>query len=324
MRHLAERGGLDTDRIRGSGPGGRVTRRDVEAAGRPRRGSSPPASPRARRRAAEVGVDLHHVTGSGPGGAVHERDLPGPTEPAITAAAAGAIAPADPMRAAIARTMERANREIPHYHLSTTVDLGPLTAWLEERNLGREPDRRVLPAAALLRATALAAHQVPTLNGSWTDGAPVLADGVHLGVMVSMRNGGLLVPVIHDAERRSTDELMVALSDLVERTRRGALRSSEMTGATISVTNLGDRGVDEVHGVIHPPELALVGIGRIAPRALVVGGTVVARPSVVVSLAADHRASDGRTGSRFLRRMERLLTRPEQLDDRPDDEEEPT
>ncbi len=228
------------------------------------------------------------------------------------------------MRAAIARTMERANREIPHYHVSTTVDLGPLTAWLEERNLGREPDRRVLPAAAFLRATALAAHQVPTLNGSWTDGAPVLADGVHLGVMVSMRNGGLLVPVIHDAERRSTDELMVALSDLVERTRRGALRSSEMTGATISVTNLGDRGVDEVHGVIHPPELALVGIGRIAPRALVVGGTVVARPSVVVSLAADHRASDGRTGSRLLRRMERLLTRPEQLDDRPDDEEEPT
>ena len=328
VRHLAERRGLDAGRIEGTGPGGRVTREDVEAADRrlsrssppatPR--SSPPATPRARRRAAELGVDLHDVTGSGPHGAVRERDLPTESPAERAPAPPPARSGGDARRAAITRTMERSNLEIPHYHLSTTVDLGALVAWLEERNRSRPPDRRVLPAAALLRATALAAAQVPSLNGTWTDGAPALSAEVHLGVMVSLRGGGLLVPVIHDADRRSTDEIMAALSELVQRARRGALRSSELAGATISVTNLGDRGVDEVHGVIHPPELALVGIGRIALRALVVDGAVVARPSVVVTLAADHRASDGRTGSAFLRRMERLLAQPARLEDRPDEE----
>lgn len=323
VRHLAERLDVDTSRLQGTGPGGVITRHDVQRSARPfadaATTSSPRATPRARRRAAELGVDLRELTGTGVAGAICERDV---TDAArrhdetadSRAAPVGEEPGVDRMRAAIARTMERSNREIPHYHLSSTIDLGALTDWLATRNTGRPASGRVLPAAAILRACALAAVKVPELNGEWRDGAPVTADQVHLGVLVSLRRGGLMAPVIRDAQDRSVEELMATLSDLVERARRGSLRSSELSGATLTVTNLGDRGVDEVHGVIHPPQLAIVGVGRIALRPLVVDGEVVARPSAVVTLGADHRATDGRTGSRFLRHLETVLADPTRLE----------
>lgn len=315
VRHLAERLEVDPSHVRGTGPGGRLTRDDVERAAQPASttatGRTPRATPRARRRAADLGVDLDGVPGTGVAGAISERD--------VTAAAQRRVdTPGQPepdrMRSAIARTMERSNREIPHYHLSSTVDLSALTEWLADLNADREPSERVLPAAAILRACALAAVKVPELNGEWLDGAPATSDRVHLGVLVSLRGGGLIAPVIRDAHERPVTALMSTLVDLVERSRRGTLRSSELSGATITVTNLGDRGVDEVHGVVHPPQLAIVGVGRIALRPLVVDGEVVARPSAVFTLAADHRATDGRTGSRFLREVESVLGDPARIE----------
>jgi pyruvate dehydrogenase E2 component (dihydrolipoamide acetyltransferase) len=290
------------------------------------------ASPLARRRAAEDGVALADVEGSGPGGAILAADLDraaepappgaaGPRPPSNAPPAAPAAAPPVPptprgdrqasMRRAIAAAMERSNREIPHYRLATTIDLSASLRRLRATNESRPPADRILPAAVLLRATARAAHEVPALNGFWRSDGFEPAGAVHLGVAVSLRGGGLIAPAIHEADRMSLDEVMGALRDVVARARSGRLRSSELADPTITVTNLGDQGADEVHGVIHPPQVALVGFGRIAERPWASDGMLGVRPTVRATLAADHRASDGIVGARFLATLDRLLQTPE-------------
>ncbi len=165
----------------------------------------------------------------------------------------------------------------------------------------------------LLKASALAARQVPEVNGFWLDDRLQCADQVHLGVAVSLRGGGLVAPAIHDADEKDLDTLMRELRDVVQRARSGHLRSSEMSDPTITVTSLGDQGVDEVYGVIYPPQVALVGIGRITHRPVAVNGLIGVRPVVRLTLAGDHRATDGHTGARYLAAIERLLQRPEEL-----------
>jgi pyruvate dehydrogenase E2 component (dihydrolipoamide acetyltransferase) len=208
--------------------------------------------------------------------------------------------------------MARSKREIPHYHLATTIDMGAVARWLSDANSRRPVTARVLPAAVLLKAVALAARDVPAVNGVWVDGFQP-ASAVHLGVAVSLRGGGLIAPAIHDADRLTVDELMAALRDVVERARSGRLRSSEMTDAGLTVTNLGEQGADEVYGVIYPPQVALVGFGRIVERPWASDGMLAVRPTVRATLAADHRVSDGHEGSRFLAAVDRLLQNPEAL-----------
>lgn len=303
--------GVDLATVRPADPDGQIHRSDVAAAAAARSAEVAArfgaASPYARRLAAERGIALGAVHGTGPGGAVVARDLP----------SAAPSEPLDPMRAAIARTMERANREIPHYYLAHTVDVAATTAWLAERNADRLPADRLLLAALELRAVALAAHGVGELNGTWVDGRFVPGDGVHIGVIVALRGGGLLAPVLRDADRLDLDATMAALADLVERARRGALRgalrSSELTGATISVTNLGEDGVEEIFGVIHPPQVAIVGFGGVIDRPVALDGQPVVHPTVRVTLAGDHRASDGRSGGRFLAKVSSLLAHPTKL-----------
>jgi pyruvate dehydrogenase E2 component (dihydrolipoamide acetyltransferase) len=211
------------------------------------------------------------------------------------------------MRRAIAAAMERSWREVPHYHVATRIDLSRPTAWLSEENLRRPVRERLLPAVLLLRATALAAANRPELNGWWIDGGFRAAERVDLGVVVSLRSGGLVVPVITGADRLDLDQLMARLRDLVTRARRGRLRSSELAPASITVTDLGDVGVDAVHGVIHAPQVALVGYGAIREEPWAERGMLAVRPIVHATVAGDHRASDGRTGARFLSTIAALL-----------------
>ncbi|TWF82252.1 2-oxoacid dehydrogenase/acyltransferase catalytic subunit [Pseudonocardia hierapolitana] len=159
----------------------------------------------------------------------------------------------------------------------------------------------------------LAARAVPELNGHWLDGHFVPSHAVHLGVAVSLREGGLAVPVVHDAGALGPEELMARTRASAERARAGRMRSSEASGATITVTNLGELGVDRVDGVIHPPQVALVGFGTVRRRPWADGDTVTVRPVVTVTLAADHRASDGAVGARLLREIDRRLHAPEEL-----------
>lgn len=309
--------------------GGRRARR--AAPERPAREPVAPfvrSSPLARKRAAAGGIDLGALTGSGPAGAVVAADVERVAEPETKArppapAPAPEAAPArsraegtdrqEGMRRAIAAAMARSKREIPHYYLATTVDMKAALDWLAAANVERSVDRRILPAALLLKATALAAREHPAMNGFWVDDGFQPAGSIHLGVAVSLRGGGLIAPALHDADGLSLDELMAAFRDLVARVRSGRLRGSEMADPTLTVTSLGDQGVEEVFGVIHPPQVALVGFGRIAEQPRAVGGLLGVRPVVRATLAADHRASDGHDGARFLTAIDRLLQTPEAL-----------
>jgi len=272
-------------------------------------------SPAARRRAAELGVDLSRVEASAADGVVSLADVERAAQQARPPTPGKAAEPdrAAAMRAAIGAAMAKSKREIPHYYLGATIDVTRALSWLEQQNVGRPVAERVLFAAVLMRAAALALADVPELNGHWTDGRLQMAPAVHLGVGIALRGGGLVAPAIHDAEKKNTVKIMRALADLITRARSGGLRSSELSDATITVTNLGEQGVEEVYGVIYPPQVALVGFGKILPRPWVDGGSIVVRQTLRVTLSADHRASVGHRGALYLAALERLLLEPEKL-----------
>jgi pyruvate dehydrogenase E2 component (dihydrolipoamide acetyltransferase) len=272
--------------------------------------------------AAELGVDLGSIRGTGPHGAIQRADV----ERAAQEKKAAGEVPVPPvvakppppdyqagMRQAIAAAMSRANREIPHYYLETGIDMSASLRWLEGENLKRSIKDRILVAVLLLKAVARALGDVPELNGFWLDDRHQVRESIHLGFAIALRQGGLIAPAIHNVDLLSLDELMAAMGDLITRTRAGRLRSSEMTDATITVTNLGDLGVNTVYGVIYPPQVALVGFGRIAERPWAENGMLGVRRAVTATLAADHRATDGHRGSLFLESLNRHLQAPEKL-----------
>jgi pyruvate dehydrogenase E2 component (dihydrolipoamide acetyltransferase) len=263
----------------------------------------------ARRRAGELNVDIDKVTGTGPHGAVTIEDV----EKAARQAAPAPVDRYAEMRKAIAAAMSRSKREIPHYYLSETVPMRRAAEWLARENEKRSVTERVLMGALQLKAVALALKEFPELNGFWVNGAFQPAGGIHLGVAVSIRQGGLIAPAIHDVDKKKLGEIMRGLSDLVARARAGSLRSSEMSDPTSTVTNLGEQGVGAVFGVIYPPQVSLIGFGRVETRPWVEDGAIRAIPLVTASLAADHRASDGMRGARFLAELRERLQHPEEL-----------
>jgi pyruvate dehydrogenase E2 component (dihydrolipoamide acetyltransferase) len=270
-----------------------------------------PVSPAARQRARELNLDVEKITGTGPHGAVTIEDVE-----KAAAAVQPAAAPADryaEMRKAIAAAMSRSKREIPHYYLSETIPMLRAAEWLSRENEKRPVTERLLMGALQLKAVALALAKAPELNGLWRDGAFQPAGGVHIGVAISIRQGGLIAPAIHDVDKKTLAELMRALNDLVSRARAGSLRSSEMSDPTITVTNLGEQGVEAVYGVIYPPQVALVGFGRLETRPWSENGQLLALPLVTASLSGDHRASDGIRGARFLAELRNRLQHPEEL-----------
>jgi pyruvate dehydrogenase E2 component (dihydrolipoamide acetyltransferase) len=278
----------------------------------------PRVSPLARKRAEELGVDLAILTGTGEGGSITVADVEragtqakpaAPPTPLIAPKALDLAA----MRRVIAAAMARSKREIPHYYLSTAVDMRRALDWLAAENAKRPVTKRLLYSVLLIRAVALAAGEVPEVNGFWMDGAFKPGAGIHVGVAIALRQGGLVNPAIHDVDKKGLDELMDNMLDLVNRARTGHLRSSEISDGTITVTNLGERGVESVLGVIYPPQVALVGFGRVAERPVAVSGMLAVRPVMDATLSGDHRVSDGHRGGRFLMAIDRLLQEPEKL-----------
>ena len=294
-------------------------------------------SPYARKLAGELGVDLTHVTGSGHRGYVNAEDVREAAQaahlaevsatartakparprkrarhPAAPAEAAAAPAPSADRRV-IAALMSRSKREIPHYYVATTVDMHATVLWLHRTNRDRPVTERIVPAAALLKATALAARKMPELNGFWVDDAFVPGEDVHLGVAISVRHGALVAPALHHTADLDLPAVMQGLRDVVGRARAGRLTRAELADPTFTVTDLGDQGVEEVVGVITPPQVALLGIGRMVDRPWAVDGMLTVRPQVRLTLSGDHRATDGYTGARFLSTIDDLLQRPEEL-----------
>jgi pyruvate dehydrogenase E2 component (dihydrolipoamide acetyltransferase) len=231
--------------------------------------------------------------------------------------AAAAPAPVTPpqlrMRQAIAAAVTRSKRDIPHFYLATTIDLHAATTWLADRNTTLPVAERLLAGVLFVKAVALALRDTPELNARWEGDRAVPSAHVHVGVATFLRDGGLVAPALHDTDRQSLDELMRAFRDVVNRARSGALKSSELSDPTITVTSLGDRGVETVFGVIYPPQVAIVGFGKVVERPWAVAGQIVPRPVVTATLSADHRVTDGHRAALFLAAVDRLLQEPGRL-----------
>jgi len=275
------------------------------------------ASPAARKLAEERGIDLSIITGSGPAGAITYADV----ERRVSAPAA--VAPPEKkkaptldlaaMRTAIAAAMARSKREIPHYYLEHQVDVTACEHWLAEKNAALPPDSRLLLGALTIKAVALAVRRFPAFNGFYRDNKFEPTQAVHVGVAISIRGGGLAAPALHDADHLSLDELMSRMRDLIQRTRAGRIRGSEMSDPTITVSSLGERGVEVLYGIIYPPQVAIVGIGKAVMRPWVIDGAIGPRSVVTVTLSGDHRVSDGHAGALFLAEIGKLLQEPDKL-----------
>lgn len=269
------------------------------------------ASPAARRLAAAHGVDIAAIAGSGPGGAVVRADV----EKAVPKAAAEGRRGLDlgQMRLAIAAAMARSKREIPHYYLTHTIDAAAAGRAVETYNAGRAPEERILLGVLLVKSVALALREFPEFNGFHESDGFRPSEAIHVGLAVSIRGGGLAAPAIHDTDRLPVGELMTRMRDLIGRVRRGTFRSSELTDPTVTVSSLGERGVESLLPIIYPPQVAIIGFGTVGQRPWVIDGQVVPRPVLTATLAADHRVSDGHRGALLLRRIDELLQTAEAL-----------
>ncbi|MCK0171727.1 2-oxo acid dehydrogenase subunit E2 [Aliiroseovarius sp. S1123] len=280
-------------------------------AGPPRSLTSIGASPAARRAAHKLGIDLSTLQGSGPGGAIVLADVEASEKPKnIAKTTEGGLSE---MRKAVAAAMVRSKREIPHFSASHTIETQGVSDWLAARNSDRPPSERVLLGAVLVKAAALAARSVKTLNGHFTDGAFVPSDEINTGVAISLRGGGLIAPALHRTDTMSLDDVMAGMRDLVTRARSGRLRGSEMTRGTLTVSSLGENGAEQMTGVIFPPQVALLTVGAPQVRPWVVGDAIIPREVTNFVLSADHRVCDGLQASKYLTVLAEKLSRPEEL-----------
>jgi pyruvate dehydrogenase E2 component (dihydrolipoyllysine-residue acetyltransferase) len=273
------------------------------------------ASPVARRLALQRGIDLASITGSGTAGAILfadvERHAGAGVKPSAPRRAIGLDL--DAMRTAIAAAMARSKREIPHYYLEHQVDVTGCEQWLARTNASRPPDGRLLLGVLLVKAVALAARRFPAFNGFYRDGRFEPSPAVHVGVAIAIRGGGLAAPAVHDTDRLALDDLMTRMRDLIQRMRAGRIRGSELSDPTITVSSFGERGVETLYGVIYPPQVAIVGIGKVVVRPWVIDGAIGPRSIATVTLAGDHRVSDGHAGALFLAEIGHLLQEPDKL-----------
>lgn len=271
-------------------------------------------SPAARTLATQLAVDLSQLKGTGPDGAITRDDV----ERSVAATSkepkpASSVDRYAKLRETIAAAMTRSKREIPHYYLSTTIDMHAAMTWLAEENTKRSVTDRLLYGALLIKAVALALREVTELNANWDGSKVVTLKEIHVGVAIALRQGGLIAPAIHHTDQLEISDLMTQMRDLVNRARSGSLRSSELSEPTITVTSLGEQGVETAYGVIYPPQVAIVGFGKVVERPWVVQGQVVARPVITATLSADHRVSDGHRGGKYLAAIDRLLQEPAKL-----------
>jgi pyruvate dehydrogenase E2 component (dihydrolipoamide acetyltransferase) len=266
-------------------------------------------SPAARRLAETRSVDFSGISGTGPAGAIIWADVErylGATKGTPERKRAVGL-DLDGMRTAIAAAMARSKREIPHYYLEHQIDVTACEQWLTQTNASRPPESRLLMGALAVKAVALAARRFPAFNGFYRNEQYQPAAAVHVGVAIAIRGGGLAAPALHDADRIPLGDLMTRMRDLIIRTRAGRIRSSEMADPTITVSSLGERGVEVLYGIIYPPQVAIVGFGTVVMRPWVSDGVVGARAVVTVTLSADHRVSDGHAGALFLAEIGKLM-----------------
>jgi len=278
----------------------------------------PKISPAARAKAQQEGIDWHHIKPSnGPESAILLADIVKLAENTPTSP------PTDqqqthenelsPMQQAIAAVVSQSKREIPHYYLQQDICLDQAQAWLSAHNQSLAVADRILVNALIYCAIAKALGAFTQFNGFFNKGEYQAKEAVHLGNVINLRQGGLMVAAIHDAEALNPVTMMSKIKDQVIRAKKGELRMSEMQDATITVSNIGERGVDSIQSIILPPQVAIIGVGRVRVSPWVVDEKVVTANIVTLSLAADHRVSDGHSGARLLNKIDSLLQKPKAL-----------
>jgi pyruvate dehydrogenase E2 component (dihydrolipoamide acetyltransferase) len=304
---------VDLRSLTGSGPNGRIVEADVVK-------SEPKtlATPVARRLAQEHGVDLTQLKGTGPGGRITQDDVlraSGPTAPTPTLAPTPTATTVDMsrVRRITAERMLASAQSTARVTLFGEVDFSEATRF--RKQLQPEFERlgvaRLPWDAIMARAAGLALQEHPALAAQWADGTRLTAaEAIHVGVAVTIEPEGLVVPVLRNVDTRSLRELAADLLQLVDKARSGRLSPAEMHGGVFTITNLGAYRVDGFTPILNPPETAILGVGRIADRALVVDGKIEVRPSCTLSLSFDHRVVDGAPAAAFLSRLAELLERP--------------
>ncbi len=307
-RRLARELGVDPTTVHGTGPGGAITREDIQHA------KGPPLDSRdGETTSLEPGPGPRESEQSAPKSTLAVSPPPTPATDVKQPAQTTSQDRLARMRQTIAAAMSRSKREIPHYYLSTTIDMHPALEWMAEENLKRPVTDRLLYGVLLIKAVALALREVPELNAIWERDQLQTKTAINVGVAISLRQGGLIAPAIHDTDQKDLGQLMTEFRDLVNRARTGGLRSSELSDPTITVTSLGEQGVEAVFGVIYPPQTAIVGFGKVVERPWSINGGLLSRRVVTATLSADHRVSDGHRGGLFLAAVDRLLQEPQKL-----------
>jgi pyruvate dehydrogenase E2 component (dihydrolipoamide acetyltransferase) len=260
------------------------------------------ASPKARRLAAEHGIELSTVAGSGPGGAVVAADIDG---------ARGDESPVPDVPAVWRLMAERTTeswRSVPHFYVRREVDASRLQSWRASVR-ARPGQERVSHTDLLVKLVAEALRRHPRVNATWRDGGAATEAQVNVGVAVAV-DDGLVVPVLHDADRLTLSETVARRIELVEAARAGRLRPTDVSGATFTISNLGMYGVDSFDAIVNTPQAAILAVGRIVDRVVPVDGKPAVRPVLQLSVSFDHRMVDGARGAEFLDTLASLVEEP--------------
>ncbi len=330
---LAAEHGIDLSQVPGTGRDGQITRQDVEAFIAKQRSASQAevsggkvaAVPAARRLAGELGVALAQVSGSGPGGRIQSADVARVAEAQVAIQAAPAPAspsaergpavrqriPLSGMRRTIAQRMSQSTREAPQFNVSVDVDMSRALAVVEDwRATQAEGQPKVTLTALLVKACAWALRGHPALNAGFEDEMIVEWSDINIGVAVAV-DEGLIVPVIHHADRLSLLEVAARLNDVAQRGREGRLTLADVQGGTFTISNLGMFAVDRFTAIVNPPQAAILAVGRATKRVVPdENGQTRIAPMATFTVSADHRVVDGAQVGRFLSDLQRGLERP--------------
>jgi pyruvate dehydrogenase E2 component (dihydrolipoamide acetyltransferase) len=277
-----------------------------------------PVVPAARRRAAELGVDLATVTGTGRNGLIRVDDVeaaaaPAPEAPTPVAAAADVVAvPLSSMRRVVARRLVESMQSTPHFYLTTAVDAEALLGFRAELNHQLDSELTVSVNDLVVKACAGLLRATPELNVSFGGDKLLRHQRVHVGIAVAVE-GGLVVPVVRDADHKTLTQVAREARELIGRARAGQLAAEDLTGGTFTVSNLGMFGVEQFTAVINPPEAAILAVGAALPEPVATADGIQVHRRMRVTLSIDHRALDGATGARFLHQLKGALEHPLQI-----------
>jgi pyruvate dehydrogenase E2 component (dihydrolipoamide acetyltransferase) len=277
------------------------------------------ATPLVRKLAKEYGIDLSLVSGTGPEGRIVREDVLRAVEESKAGVAAakppaeaeGKVVPLSPMRKTIARRMVESFQSAPHFYLTIEVDTKELEEVrqqlmpLVEKKVGI----RLTMTDLLVKVVAKALEDCPEVNCSYVDGSVRLFSRIDIGVVVAVE-GGLIVPVIRQADKLSLPQITKLRAELVDKARERRISRDEMTGSTFTISNLGMFGIDQFGAILQPPEAAILAVGRIIDKPVALDGEIVIRPRMILTLSIDHRVLDGVSGSRFLQRVKELIEEP--------------